>query len=66
LKAGDIIIAVNGTNLDDRHNLTALLDQHAVGDTVKLKISRDGKDQTKDIKLEEAPAPTADSNQEQQ
>lgn len=40
LKEGDIIQAVNGTNIDDSHSLTALLDQHAVGDSVTLQVLR--------------------------
>jgi len=58
LKSGDIIIAVGGTNIDERHSLTALLDQESVGSTIKLKINRDGKDQTVEVKLEAAPAET--------
>jgi serine protease Do len=42
LKGGDIIQAVNGANIDDNHSLTALLDQHSVGDTITLKVLRDG------------------------
>ncbi|HEY1835793.1 MAG TPA: trypsin-like peptidase domain-containing protein [Candidatus Saccharimonadales bacterium] len=43
LKEGDVIQAVDGTNIDDSHSLTALLDQHSVGDSVNLKVLRSGK-----------------------
>lgn len=55
LKADDIIQAVNGVNIDDSHSLTSLLGQHQVGDTVKLKILRDGKSQEITVKLGAAP-----------
>jgi serine protease Do len=55
LQAGDTIIAVDGTNIDERHNLTALLDQKGVGEKVTLKILRDGKNISKDVTLEAAP-----------
>ena len=56
LKPGDIIAAVNGTNIDEHHGLTSLLDQQPVGTTVDVKIIRDGKDQTVKVTLEAAPA----------
>ncbi len=43
IKEGDVIVSVDGTNIDDRHSLTALLDQHSVGDVVNLQILRAGK-----------------------
>lgn len=56
LKEGDVITAVDGTKIDDRHSLTALLDQHSVGDTATLSILRSGKQQTAQITLEAAPS----------
>jgi serine protease Do len=58
LQPGDTIIAVGGVAIDERHNLTALLDQKAVGESVTLKILRDGKNINKDVTLEAAPADT--------
>lgn len=43
IKEGDVILSVNGTSINDRHSLTALLDQHSVGDTVSLQVLRSGK-----------------------
>jgi len=55
LKAGDVILEVNGTKIDERNGLTVLLNQRSIGDTVNLKIQRDGKDQTIKVELEAAP-----------
>jgi serine protease Do len=40
LQVNDVITAVNGTQIDQGHSLTSLLDQHVPGDTVKLTILR--------------------------
>jgi len=64
LKPGDIIVAVNGKNVNERNSLTALLDQHQVGDTVTLKVNRDNKSQ--DIKVKLAAEPVDPSTSEQQ
>lgn len=58
IKAGDIIVEVDGKNIDERNSLTALLDQHQVGDKVKLTVNRDGKDQ--DITVTLGAQPTQD------
>ncbi len=55
LQPGDTIIAVDGTNIDERHNLTSLLDQKGVGEKVTLKIIHDGKNTNKNVTLEIAP-----------
>lgn len=56
VKEGDVILAVDGTNIDDSHSLTALLDQHSVGDTVTLKVLRSGKQQNVQATLGTAPS----------
>jgi serine protease Do len=38
LKQGEIITAVNGTNIDQGHSLTGLLDQFQPGDSIKLTV----------------------------
>lgn len=43
LKEGDIITKVDGTTIDQNHDLITLLDQHQVGDTVTLSVLRGGK-----------------------
>ena len=42
LKAGDIVIAIQGTTVDSEHPLDALLTSYAPGQAVKLTILRDG------------------------
>jgi S1-C subfamily serine protease len=42
LKDGDIILAINGANLDQEHPLDAMLVQHAPGETVTLDVLRAG------------------------
>lgn len=43
LKAGDIIIALNGNDLDDLKAYSNTLKLHNPGDVVELKIVRNGK-----------------------
>jgi len=57
LQEKDIITQVDGTNIDQTHSLTALLDQHSVGDKLKLTILRAGK--TVHISITLAAAPTS-------
>ena len=56
LKDGDIITKVAGTSLDANHSLTSLIGQHKVGETVALTVLRDGKTQTINVTLAEAPS----------
>jgi serine protease Do len=55
LKEGDVILSVNSMNIDDSHSLTALLDQHSVGDSVTLKVLRNGKQIYVQVTLSAAP-----------
>jgi 2-alkenal reductase len=43
LKVGDIIVTVNGQQVDDRHPLVSLLLEHVAGETITLEVLRDGK-----------------------
>ncbi len=43
LKAGDIVLAIEGTTVDSEHPLDALLTSYAPGQSVHLTILRDGK-----------------------
>ncbi len=56
LKDGDIIISIDGTRLDDSHDLSSLIVPHAPGDTITLEILRDGKTSSVDVTLEKLPA----------
>ena len=42
LQAGDIVIAINGQTIDDRHPLVSLLLEHIAGETITLDLVRDG------------------------
>ena len=57
LKEGDIITKVNGTEINQSHSLTALLDQTSVGQTVTLTIDRGGK--TMDVSVNIGTAPSS-------
>ncbi len=56
LKEKDIITKIGDTAIDEKTSLTTALSKYQVGDTVKVTINRDGKEQTVDAKLEEAKA----------
>jgi serine protease Do len=43
LKSGDIILEFNGTRITKDRPLAELVEEHKVGDTVRLKVLRDGK-----------------------
>ena len=43
LKEGDIITQLDGTNIDETHSLTSLIDQHNPGDKLTLTVIRDNK-----------------------
>ena len=46
LKPGDVIISVDGKNMNQIEDLIAVLHQHAPGDTVAIVIERDNQQQT--------------------
>ena len=56
IKENDVITQVNGTNIDQTHSLTSLLDQHQPGDKVTLTVLRDNHTQHIDVKLGSAPS----------
>ncbi len=49
LKENDIILSVNGTNIDQNNSLLSLVQQYKVGDTITLSVLSGGK--TKDVKV---------------
>lgn len=55
MKDGDIIIAVDGTQLGDSNSLRQVLMQHKPGDTVKLDVLRDGTPMTFEVTLTTRP-----------
>ncbi len=52
---GDLIIAVDGKSVQTSDDLFRIIDQHAVGDTVKLTVMRGGEKVDVDVKLEPMP-----------
>jgi serine protease Do len=42
LQVGDIVIAINGQSIDDRHPFVSLLLEHTAGETITLDLVRDG------------------------
>ena len=59
IKDGDIITAVNGTNIGTAGSLGSLIGEYAVGDTVKLEVYRDKKYVELEVKLEAYDADSA-------
>jgi putative serine protease PepD len=56
LRAGDVVTSVDGTTVDSAEALTRAIDSHKPGDTVTVKIRRDGKDVTAQVKLASRPS----------
>ena len=42
LKAGDRIVSVDGTVVNSTSDVTGVLDEHEIGDTVEVQVARDG------------------------
>lgn len=53
LKTGDVITAIGDTKLTVKQTLADTVLQYKIGDTIKLTIIRDGKEQTLSLVLEE-------------
>ncbi|MDH3882050.1 MAG: PDZ domain-containing protein, partial [Desulfobacteraceae bacterium] len=51
VKPKDIIISVNGKTVDSARLLTGMIADTHVGDTIQIKINRDGKTRTIDVKI---------------
>ncbi len=57
LKIDDQILSVEGAEIANQRSLSALLAKMKIGDSVAIKILRDGKEMELKAKLEPAPAP---------
>lgn len=55
IKAGDVIIEADGTKITTMDKLNEIKNKKEIGDTIKLKISRDGKQKEVTVKLQEQP-----------
>ena len=53
LKAGDRMIQIDGTPISSAADISAVLDRHRVGDTIKVTVSRSGKETVVNVKLTE-------------
>ena len=51
IKPKDIILSVNGKTVDSARQLTSMIADIGVGDTIQIKINRDGKTRTIDVKI---------------
>ena len=56
LRAGDVILSVDGQKLDADHELSMRILPHVPGDTVRLQVLRNGKTQDISVKLGTLPA----------
>ncbi len=65
LKVGDCIVAIGDTEITSTSDLTKILQNHKVGDQVKVTISRDGKLFSADVELSESkPTQEADTSKQ--
>jgi serine protease Do len=55
-KVGDIIVEVNGERITDDDFLAAIVTEHREGDILKMKVLREKKYMTLDLKLERRPS----------
>ncbi len=55
IKAGDVITAIDGTTITTMDELNEIKNAHSIGDTVTLKITREGKEMDIEITLSEQP-----------
>ena len=56
LKKGDIVVSVDGNDINGPEGLGAAIRDHKPGDSVKITYVRDGQQHTATIKLAERPA----------
>ena len=53
LKIGDVIIEADGTAIKTMNELNEIKNRHAIGDSMKIKINRNGNEKEIEIKLQE-------------
>ena len=63
LQRGDVILSINDKEVNSVTDVRNEIATHKVGDKVKLKYERNGKESTVDITLREMPQPTNDSGE---
>jgi len=55
LQAEDIILEINGEKITSNNSLASIIQRYNVGDTITLKVLRNGKEMEIKVKLEERP-----------
>jgi serine protease Do len=55
VRAGDVILSVNGDAMTDQQQFTATVRSKAVGDTLKIKLRNNGKERELPVKLAQDP-----------
>lgn len=55
MRIGDVIIEVEGTKVTKMDELNAIKNKKQIGDTLKLKVYRDGKEKDITVTLQEQP-----------
>lgn len=53
IEENDIILEINGDQINEQHSLSGLIQKYTVGDTVKVKILHQGEEKTVDVKLDQ-------------
>lgn len=53
LKIGDVIIEADGTTIKNMNELNEIKNKHAIGDSMKIKINRNGSEKEVELKLQE-------------
>ncbi len=62
LKRGDIIVKIDGKDVEDSSKLSATVRQHMAGDTIKLDVLRRGKEMKVSVTLAEVDTTVADAD----
>lgn len=55
IKAGDVIIEFDGQKIETMEKLNEIKNSHNIGDTIKIKVNRDGQEKELEVTLAEAP-----------
>ena len=55
IKSGDIIVKINDTNISNMTELTKEKNEHKIGDTISITVSRNGKEKKLTLTLGETP-----------
>ena len=55
IKDGDILLEINGEKIQDKNSLRRLVQKYNVGDTIKIKYARDGKEAEVNVTLAALP-----------